>query len=138
MNASMTVDGGPPVFFVPPIQTAAVTTNNLIFNSGDLSAGTHTLVVTAENDHTVWSDYFLVTPNPASTSSVVASSSSSSSTTTSTSTPSKKSTPVAAIAASVVGVLVLIALIVVFLVFLRRRKRQRETQSLARTPRIYN
>ncbi|KAJ7819770.1 hypothetical protein B0H14DRAFT_1352172 [Mycena olivaceomarginata] len=63
LNASIVIDGGPPTFFVPGVQPDAVTTNNLIFNSGDLSEGNHTLVVTAENDHTVWTDYFLVTPN---------------------------------------------------------------------------
>ncbi|KAJ7886222.1 hypothetical protein B0H14DRAFT_3431428 [Mycena olivaceomarginata] len=63
LNASIVIDGGPPTFFVPGVQPEAVTTNNLIFNSGDLSEGDHTLVVTAENDHTVWTDYFLVTPN---------------------------------------------------------------------------
>ncbi|KAJ6585659.1 hypothetical protein B0H19DRAFT_927181, partial [Mycena capillaripes] len=62
LNASMVIDGGPPVFFVPPIQTAGTTVNNLIFNSGDLSDGKHTLVATAENNHTVWLDYLLVTP----------------------------------------------------------------------------
>ncbi|KAJ6585639.1 hypothetical protein B0H19DRAFT_857570, partial [Mycena capillaripes] len=45
MNASMVIDGGPPVYFVPSIQTETVTTNNLIFSSGDLSDGAHTLVV---------------------------------------------------------------------------------------------
>ncbi|KAF7341651.1 hypothetical protein MSAN_02063100 [Mycena sanguinolenta] len=69
MNASMTIDGSPAVFFVPPIQTGAVTSNNLMFDSGELSNGTHTLVVTAENNYTVWLDYFLVAPATATTSS---------------------------------------------------------------------
>src|SRR4051812_44458698 len=64
LNASIVIDGGPPTFFVPGVQPEAVTTNNLIFNSGDLSEGNHTLVVPAENDPTVWTDYFLFTPNP--------------------------------------------------------------------------
>ncbi|KAF8172566.1 hypothetical protein K438DRAFT_1981414 [Mycena galopus ATCC 62051] len=62
MNVSMTIDGGPPIFFVPPIQTAAVTNNNLMFDSGELPNGAHTLVVTADDNYTVWVDYFLVTP----------------------------------------------------------------------------
>ncbi|KAJ7704820.1 hypothetical protein B0H17DRAFT_892044, partial [Mycena rosella] len=64
LNASMSIDSGPPKFFVPGLQSASVTTNNLYFDSGDLQPGTHQLQVTAENAHTVWSDYFLVTPNP--------------------------------------------------------------------------
>ncbi|KAK7000328.1 hypothetical protein R3P38DRAFT_1844736 [Favolaschia claudopus] len=62
VNASMSIDGGPPTFWVPP--TTANQTNNLIFDSGDLTPGIHTLVVTATNDQPVWVDYFLVTPNP--------------------------------------------------------------------------
>ncbi|KAK6966835.1 hypothetical protein R3P38DRAFT_3245361 [Favolaschia claudopus] len=61
-SASMSIDGGPPTVWVPP--TTASQTNNLIFNSGDLTPGTHKLVVTANNDQPVWADYFLVTPNP--------------------------------------------------------------------------
>ncbi|KAJ6530949.1 hypothetical protein DFH09DRAFT_1409625 [Mycena vulgaris] len=135
LNASMTIDGGPPVFFVPPIQPAAVTTNNLIFNSGDLPDGKHTLVVTAQNEHTVWADYFLVTPNleiatstaPFPTSSGTGTSSSSNVSGIPTAAP-KKSSHTAAIAASVVGVLALIALLVVAFVVLRRMKRRRDLE----------
>ncbi|KAJ7756369.1 hypothetical protein B0H14DRAFT_3512197 [Mycena olivaceomarginata] len=35
-NASITIDGGPPKFWLPPV---GATTNNLIFDSGDLSPG---------------------------------------------------------------------------------------------------
>ncbi|KAK7049176.1 hypothetical protein R3P38DRAFT_3620876 [Favolaschia claudopus] len=62
VSASMSIDGGPPTVWVPP--TTASQTNNLIFNSGDLTPGTHKLVVTADNDQPVWADYFLITPNP--------------------------------------------------------------------------
>ncbi|KAJ7757865.1 hypothetical protein B0H14DRAFT_2634818 [Mycena olivaceomarginata] len=51
-------------YFPPPIQSEAVTTNNLIYDSGGLSDGNHTLVVTAQNDQAVWVDYFLITPGP--------------------------------------------------------------------------
>ncbi|KAJ6624643.1 hypothetical protein B0H10DRAFT_2212436 [Mycena sp. CBHHK59/15] len=68
LNASITIDGGLPVFYVPPIQTAAVTTNNLIFQSNGLSNGSHTLVVTAENGHAVGIDYLLVGPVASSSS----------------------------------------------------------------------
>ncbi|KAJ6566609.1 hypothetical protein B0H19DRAFT_1257810 [Mycena capillaripes] len=64
MNASMVIDGGPPMFYVPP--TNALSKNNLIFNSGDLKEGDHTLVVTAVNEQPIGIDYFLVTPNSAS------------------------------------------------------------------------
>ncbi|KAJ7704805.1 hypothetical protein B0H17DRAFT_889698, partial [Mycena rosella] len=64
LNASMSIDSGPPTFFVPGPQSAAVTANNLYFDSGDLPPGTHRITVTAENARTVWADYFLVTPNP--------------------------------------------------------------------------
>ncbi|KAK7022288.1 hypothetical protein R3P38DRAFT_2960297 [Favolaschia claudopus] len=81
VNASMSIDGGPPTFWVPP--TTASLTNDLIFDSGDLTPGIHTLVVTATNDQPVWADYFLVMPNPPgsvpSSSSVGSSSSSSAS-----------------------------------------------------------
>ncbi|KAK7050677.1 hypothetical protein R3P38DRAFT_3608630 [Favolaschia claudopus] len=63
VNASMSIDGGPLAFWVPPV--TAGRTNNLIFDSGDLTPGTHELVVTATNDQPVWADYFLITPNPA-------------------------------------------------------------------------
>ncbi|KAK6966819.1 hypothetical protein R3P38DRAFT_873322 [Favolaschia claudopus] len=62
VNASISIDGGPPTFWVPP--NTAIQTNNGIFNSGDLTPGIHKLVVTATNDQPVWADYFLVTPNP--------------------------------------------------------------------------
>ncbi|KAK6966820.1 hypothetical protein R3P38DRAFT_3245346 [Favolaschia claudopus] len=61
-NASISIDGGRPTFWVPP--TSASWTNNLIFDSGYLTPGTHKLVVTAMNDQPVSADYFLITPNP--------------------------------------------------------------------------
>ncbi|KAJ6483334.1 hypothetical protein C8R45DRAFT_802120, partial [Mycena sanguinolenta] len=63
-NASIVIDGWEPVFFVPGLQSAAPRCNNLMFNSGILAEGDHTLVVTAESDQTVWVDYFLVTQEP--------------------------------------------------------------------------
>jgi hypothetical protein len=60
------IDGRPPLYFTPPIQSEAVTTNNLIYDSGGLSDGNHTLVVTAQNDQAVWVDYFLITTTSAS------------------------------------------------------------------------
>ncbi|KAJ6585658.1 hypothetical protein B0H19DRAFT_1016738 [Mycena capillaripes] len=122
LNASIVIDGGPPVFFVPPIQTAATTTNNLIFNSGDLSDGNHTLVVTAENDHTVWTDYFLVTPttSPAPERSSGASTSSS---------PAGGTKHTMIYIGAAIGGVVLLALIVAAtFFFLRRRKRRRDFQ----------
>ncbi|KAJ7791442.1 hypothetical protein B0H14DRAFT_3500397 [Mycena olivaceomarginata] len=65
-NASIVIDGRPPLYFTPPIQSEAVTTNNLIYDSGGLSDGNHTLVVTAQNDQAVWVDYFLITTTSAS------------------------------------------------------------------------
>jgi len=50
-QASIAIDGGPPVTWSPP--STATPTNNLIFKSGDLSAGNHPLVVTAENNQPV-------------------------------------------------------------------------------------
>ncbi|KAJ7174145.1 hypothetical protein C8R43DRAFT_977216 [Mycena crocata] len=126
MNASMSIDGGPPVFYVPPPN--APSTNNLIFNSGDLADGNHTLVVTAQNDQPVWADYFLVTPGASSTS--PSSSGSPSSSASTTGTPTEKSTShTAAIAASVVGALVLISLVALAFILLRRRRRRRDRDS---------
>ncbi|KAJ7133373.1 hypothetical protein C8R44DRAFT_23082 [Mycena epipterygia] len=131
LNASMVIDGGPPVFFVPPIQTAATTTNNLIFDSGALTDGNHTLVVTAENDHTVWADYLLVTPGTALAIAASASGSSQSSPSPSpspslSSSPATHSTPIAVIAGAAAAGLVLIALLVAAIFLLRRRKHRRE------------
>ncbi|KAJ7273915.1 hypothetical protein C8J57DRAFT_1506032 [Mycena rebaudengoi] len=66
------VDSDPPVIFIPDFQPASVTTNNLIFKSKDLSAGSPTLVVTAENNNTVWIDYLLVVPHSPAASNTVA------------------------------------------------------------------
>ncbi|KAJ7174125.1 hypothetical protein C8R43DRAFT_1205239 [Mycena crocata] len=115
MNASMAIDGGPPVFFVPP--AGAQTTNNLIFNSGDLADGNHTLVVTAQTDQPVWADYFLVTlgvsapaPSPTQTA---------------------RRTPIAAIIGSVVGALIIVIAAVLAFFFFRRRRRRQERRSLS-------
>ncbi|KAJ7439101.1 hypothetical protein FB451DRAFT_1378067 [Mycena latifolia] len=129
LQASFSIDGGPSVVFVPGQQPASVTTNNLYYSSGDLKAGTHTLVVTAENGHTVWADYWLVTPNPATSASASGTGSSTSTSSTSTSTtpaPAKK-TNTAAIAASVVAVVVVLLLLLTAAFFmLRRHRRKRE------------
>ncbi|KAK6972133.1 hypothetical protein R3P38DRAFT_3135924 [Favolaschia claudopus] len=77
VTASISIDGGPPTLWVPP--PAANLTNHLIFYSGDLTPGIHTLVVTATNDQPVSADYFLVTPNAPGTSSSALGSSASSS-----------------------------------------------------------
>ncbi|KAJ7342959.1 hypothetical protein DFH08DRAFT_237600 [Mycena albidolilacea] len=122
LNASLAVDGGPPVFFVPSTQPAAVTTNNLIFNSGDLADGSHTLVVTAENDHTVWADYFLVKPGAASSASASPSALSNP-------TPHKTPTDLIILVAVGAGVLGLVVIAAFF--FLRRRKRRRAPRQTA-------
>ncbi|KAJ7077986.1 hypothetical protein B0H15DRAFT_1025959 [Mycena belliarum] len=137
LKASMRIDSGAPVVFEPGPQPAAVTTNNLLFASGKLAPGTHRLTVTALNEHAVWADYFLVTPNPATFSS---SSSASRRTSSSTSgaaagatssgatsgTSGTNSTNTAAAVASVVVVIVLLILLGVAL-FLRRRRRRNAT-----------
>ncbi|KAJ6602829.1 hypothetical protein DFH09DRAFT_1019948 [Mycena vulgaris] len=64
--ASIVLDGGTPVLYTTPSDPPAWV-NNLIFNSGEISDGPHTLVVTATTDHTLWADYFLIGPGtPAS------------------------------------------------------------------------
>ncbi|KAJ7206339.1 hypothetical protein GGX14DRAFT_698435 [Mycena pura] len=133
LNASMVVDGGPPVFFVPSIQPAAVTTNNLIFNSGDLSSGKHTLVVTAENDQAVWVDYFLVTPPTQSAVSVSASTASPAVPSASTDPPSAshtgktEATLIATIAGAAIGSLVLTLLAVLLWRRTKRRGRRQDS-----------
>ncbi|KAJ7439085.1 hypothetical protein FB451DRAFT_157305 [Mycena latifolia] len=132
LNASFSIDGGPSVSFVPPPQASGVTNNNLYYSSGDLNPGTHTLVVTAENAHTVWADYWLVKPNPASfTSTAAPRSSSSPPPTTTPLAPKPKHT--AAIAGSVVAGVVLLFLLL-GAGFVRRRhgrkiQRQRQRES---------
>ncbi|KAJ6487151.1 hypothetical protein C8R47DRAFT_516770 [Mycena vitilis] len=132
-NLSSAIDGGTPTFWIPPAN--APQTNNLIFRSVDLAPGTHTLVVTAENDQPAWADYFLVTPNPAdfvppSSSSASASPSSSSASPSGNAAQSHKSTPVGAIVGPIVGVLALIAL-AAFIFVCRRRRHSRDAESEA-------
>ncbi|KAJ7439088.1 hypothetical protein FB451DRAFT_157331 [Mycena latifolia] len=137
LNASFSLDGGPPVFYVPVPQPSAQMYNVPYYSSGVLSPGNHTLVVTAVGAEAIWTDYWLVTPNPASFTTTSASASGTSSspsstsptmspTTTSTVTPKKKHT--AAIAGSVVGVVVILFLMLgaVFLCRRHRRKIQRQ------------
>ncbi|KAJ7651912.1 hypothetical protein B0H17DRAFT_1147505 [Mycena rosella] len=118
MNASIVLDGQVPHFYIAPLHPPAVT-NNLIFTSGRIAPGNHTLVVTSESIATMWTDYFLVTPSTDSTS---ASQSSGSASRVG---PSKKSTPVAAIAGGVIGALVLIALAFLAILMFKRRRRGR-------------
>ncbi|KAJ7271566.1 hypothetical protein C8J57DRAFT_1179663 [Mycena rebaudengoi] len=130
MKASIVVDSDPPVIFIPDFQSEAVTTNNLIFKSKVLSEGSHTLVVTAENNNTVWIDYLLVVPHatntvlPSSTSSLPSTSTTSS--TSSTTASSSKSPSGGIIAGAVVGGLVLGAVLAaaIFLICRRRRRFQ--------------
>ncbi|KAJ6571146.1 hypothetical protein B0H19DRAFT_935612, partial [Mycena capillaripes] len=61
--ASIVLDGGAPVSYTSPNPIPSIT-NNIIFNSGPIPAGSHTLVVTSTSEHTLWMDYFLVTPSP--------------------------------------------------------------------------
>ncbi|KAJ7320796.1 hypothetical protein DFH08DRAFT_754014 [Mycena albidolilacea] len=120
-NASITIDDGPPKFWLPPV---GATINNLIFDSGDLSPGNHTLVVTAENDQPVWADYFLVTPNSPGS---VNTSSPSSPGSTPASIQKHKSTPIGVIVGPIIGVLALAALAAAaFFFFWRRRRREHE------------
>jgi len=81
MSASISIDGGAAVSYVAPTQPSTVTSNNQFFKSGELSDGSHTLVVTAKNANPIWLDYILVTPGtgasaPSSSSSVKSASSS--------------------------------------------------------------
>ncbi|KAF8201956.1 hypothetical protein K438DRAFT_1965405 [Mycena galopus ATCC 62051] len=131
MNASVIIDGGPTTFFGVPV--GATTTNNLLFQSGALSAGIHTMVVTAQNDQDLWTDYFLV--NPTNTpSSIPAASSSSGSSSSPTSSPSPKPTPVGVIVGCFVAVVVvLVALTAAILLLWRRRRRHRLPPPLPNT-----
>ncbi|KAJ7439102.1 hypothetical protein FB451DRAFT_1378068 [Mycena latifolia] len=132
LQAAFSIDGGPSVTFVPSPQASSNTNNNLYYSSGDLKPGKHTLVVTAQNVHTVWADYWLVKPNPASSVSVSGTSTSSSSPSAATTTPvPPKPKHTAAIAGSVVAGVVLILLLGAFFVRRRhRRKRQRQRESI--------
>ncbi|KAJ6530950.1 hypothetical protein DFH09DRAFT_140911 [Mycena vulgaris] len=126
MNASIVLDGGKPTFFIAPASPAAVT-NNLIFESGIINDGSHTLVITQENQFTVWTDYFLITPGTASAASSTPSpSTTSGSGSDTTGESSKKSTPIGAIVGPVIGIVLLIALAAAAFILCRRRKRRRE------------
>ncbi|KAF7344722.1 hypothetical protein MVEN_01632900 [Mycena venus] len=125
-KASMAIDGGPATIWIPPAD--AKQTNNLIYSSGGLTPGNHTLVITAMNDQPVWADYFLVTPNPPGT--VISSSPSSAGSPSNTAPPSHKSTPVGAIVGPIVGVLALVALVAAIFLCRRRRRQQEEYEGL--------
>ncbi|KAK7022450.1 hypothetical protein R3P38DRAFT_2710429 [Favolaschia claudopus] len=134
LNASMVIDGGTPTYFVPGTQPEAETNNNLIFYSGELSEGNHTLVVTAENDYTVWVDYFVVTPNPTATGELTIPATTSNAITAHSS--SKPRALVGILVGLTVGAIILIGLsMTVALVMQRRRKISR--RSKLQTPR-YN
>ncbi|KAJ7237800.1 hypothetical protein C8J57DRAFT_1566670 [Mycena rebaudengoi] len=135
------VDSDPPVIFTPNFQPAPVTTNNLIFKSKDLSAGSHTLVVTAENNNTVWIDYLLVVPHtpaasntvlPASTSSLPSTSPTPSSSLNSITPSSSKSPSGGIIAGAVVGSLFIGAVLIaaIFIVCRRRQRSQAAVTSV--------
>ncbi|KAJ7431634.1 hypothetical protein B0H11DRAFT_2129449 [Mycena galericulata] len=138
MKALMSLDGGPPVVFAPTSAPPSLT-NNLIFSSGDLADGNHTLVVTSASNATMWVDYFLIVPStllpttsapsPSQTVSGSPSASTVSPSSISDSSPPlapKKSTPVGAIVGAVVGVAVLLALAAAIIVCFRRRARRRD------------
>ncbi|KAJ7506930.1 hypothetical protein B0H11DRAFT_2272160 [Mycena galericulata] len=127
MKASMVVDGGVAEIFAPSSlpQSAA---NNLIFSSGVLKDGNHTLVVTSEGTSPMSVDYFLVTPSTLSSASPTLSGSSSSSSPTlpaTSPTTKPKPTPVGAIVGGAVGGLVVMALAAAAIFFSRRRARNR-------------
>ncbi|KAJ7061334.1 hypothetical protein C8F01DRAFT_1369512 [Mycena amicta] len=124
LNASMTIDGGPPTFFVPPTQTAAVTTNDLYFNSGVLANGNHTLVVTAENEHTVWADYFLIVPPPATSSSGSGSATNTANASSQIGKSKSKSAVGPGVGGAIGGVILVGLLVAVVVLCLRRRRRK--------------
>ncbi|KAF7374394.1 hypothetical protein MSAN_00323400 [Mycena sanguinolenta] len=132
-NASMVIDGGTPVFFAPPIQTTNVTANSLLFKSGALSDGTHSLAVAAENGSPVSVDYFLVTPNSNASSNSSPSSSASGSPPGTSSSPAtspsssvatkpRKTVSTSVIAPAVLGAVLLVVLIASLLLWRRRRR----------------
>ncbi|KAF8179577.1 hypothetical protein K438DRAFT_1768937 [Mycena galopus ATCC 62051] len=124
-NASMVIDGDAPVLFAPPIQTTSVTANSRIFDSGTLSDGTHTIVVTANDAQAVQVDYFLVTPPANASSSSLPSTSVFSSSPSSSASTTRKSVPTSVIAVSTLAGVIFLSLISTALfLFLRRRKRR--------------
>ncbi|KAF7294069.1 hypothetical protein MKEN_01453400 [Mycena kentingensis (nom. inval.)] len=62
-STSISIDGGPPTIFTPKTVPSTPSVNNLIYNSGSLADGQHTLVVTSNSDTPIWVDYFLVVPS---------------------------------------------------------------------------
>ncbi|KAJ7822743.1 hypothetical protein B0H14DRAFT_2598313 [Mycena olivaceomarginata] len=123
VNASIVIDGRPPLYSTPPIQSEAVTTNNLIYDSGGLSDGNHTLVVTAQNDQAVWVDYFLITPGPPIATPTPTPTPSPTLTPTPTALLAEKSAHVGEIVGPIVAALILVALAVAALFLWRRRHR---------------
>lgn len=127
LNASMSIDGGTPTYFSPTAtQTANPTYGNQIFSTAQLSQGNHTLLITAENDNTVWIDYLLVTagspagtPVPPSTSGLPATCTSSS--------PNHNFISAGAIAGIVVGGLLFLAGLVALLILFSHRQRAKRS-----------
>ncbi|KAJ7185356.1 hypothetical protein C8R46DRAFT_1060229 [Mycena filopes] len=147
-TASFSIDGGPPIV-IPYTPPATRTPNTMLFNSGDLASGEHTLVVTAGNAEPVFIDYFLITPNGPLFSSSSSSAGAATSTATSSIAPGpsnlsdsvqgKKSPPIAAIVGSVIGTLIIVAVVLISLLVCRHRRRARQDQHANMpTPYIYS
>ncbi|KAJ7865010.1 hypothetical protein B0H14DRAFT_2735017 [Mycena olivaceomarginata] len=124
--AEIVLDGGAPTMYTAPSKISA-TTNNLIYKSGELEAGNHTLVVTSTNSATLWADYFLVTASPGGsmqTESAPLSALPSSA-------RSKSQPTIAAIIGAFLGALVVsVLLFLAVLLLIRRRRRARDMRRL--------
>ncbi|KAJ7441116.1 hypothetical protein FB451DRAFT_1299070 [Mycena latifolia] len=125
--ASIVLDGGSPMPFTAPSNPPAPQ-NNLIFTSGTLAPGNHSLVVTSESTATIWTDYFLVTPDTGTSAPSSVSSPSG--------TLSNNAVPVGAIVGGILSGAVIIAL-VALAIFLYKRRRRGQTQE-TEAPRMGN
>ncbi|KAF7329632.1 putative glycoside hydrolase family 38 protein [Mycena kentingensis (nom. inval.)] len=125
-DIAIEIDGGPATRYAPRPGPANDVPNTLIFNSGDLSAGTHKLRATAQGDSPISVDFFLVEPVGDGAASSSAARPNASSSAASSITATKPATShTGAIAGAVMGVVVLLLLVGIAFLVRRMRRRRR-------------
>jgi hypothetical protein len=138
--AEFVLDGTMTTTYAPAAQTSDVTYNNKLFDSGPLTQGQHSLVVTPKNEHLVWIDYLLVKQGNAvvPTTSIAPPAqttlddlqtqglpSDGPGSTSLTSASSAKATPIGAIIGVIAALLIAIFAAILALLLLRRRRQRR-------------
>ncbi|KAF7296057.1 hypothetical protein MKEN_01420800 [Mycena kentingensis (nom. inval.)] len=128
-DISISIDGGPPTRFVQDPAPASLTHNTLIYSSGALADGNHTLVATAQGSSQIHVDFFLVTPSwGANDTNLAAPSASPSSSTSWVSSGARTGPPAGVIVGGTIAGLIVMVVLALLFRFLRRRRKQRRRQ----------